>query len=69
MDPMPTEYLEWIWEIPVSPDTVSIGYVLPGAALKAKREEGESVEDAFRQQLMKFPRFEPLLQEGPLRAA
>ena len=68
MDPMPTEYLEWIWEIPVSPDTVSIGYVLPGAALKAKREEGESVEDAFRQQLMKFPRFEPLLQEGPLRA-
>ena len=49
MDPMPDEYLEWIWEIPVSPDTVSVGYVLPGAALKAKREEGESVEDVFRQ--------------------
>ncbi len=66
MDPLPTEYLEWIWEIPVSPDTVSIGYVVPGAVLKAKREEGALVEDAFRQQLMKFPRFEPLLQQEPL---
>src|SRR5450631_3520051 len=35
MDPMPTEYLEWIWEIPVSPDTLSVGYVAPGAAVKA----------------------------------
>ena len=69
MDPMPAEYLEWIWEIPVSPDTVSVGYVLPGAALKAKREEGESVEDVFRQQLMKFPRFEPLLQARTSRRA
>ncbi len=34
MDPLPAEYLEWIWEIPVSPDTVSVGYVLPGAAVK-----------------------------------
>jgi menaquinone-9 beta-reductase len=65
MDPMPTEYLEWIWEIPVSPDTVSVGYVIPGAALKAKREQGESVEDVFRRQLMKFPRFESLLQQEP----
>jgi menaquinone-9 beta-reductase len=68
MDPMPAEYLEWIWEIPVSPDTVSVGYVAPGAALKRQREEGASVEDVFREQLMKFPRFEPLLQEGTLGA-
>jgi menaquinone-9 beta-reductase len=68
MDPVPAEYLEWIWEIPVSPDTVSVGYVVPGAVFKARREEGGFVEDAFRQQLMKFPRFEPLLQQGPLGA-
>jgi hypothetical protein len=37
--------------------------VLPGAALKAKREQGGSVEDIFCQQLMKFSRFEPLLQQ------
>jgi menaquinone-9 beta-reductase len=63
MDPMPAEYLEWIWEIPVSPDTVSVGYVAPGAALKAQREEGMSVEDVFREQLAKFPSLEPLLQQ------
>jgi menaquinone-9 beta-reductase len=68
MDPLPTEYLEWIWEIPVSPDTVSVGYVLPGAAVKAKREQGGSVEDIFRQQLMKFARFDPLVQQEAIGA-
>src|SRR5450756_738410 len=55
-------------QIPVSPDTVSVGYVAPGAALKAQREEGMSVEDVFREQLTKFPRFEPLLQQRALDA-
>jgi len=64
MDPLPMEYLEWVWEIPVSPDTVSVGYVAPGTAVKAQRDAGLSVEDIFRQQLMKFVRFEPLLQQG-----
>jgi flavin-dependent dehydrogenase len=68
MDLMPAEYLEWIWEIPVSPDTVSVGYVIPGPALKAKREKGESVENIFRQQLLRFSRFEPLLQQETLGA-
>jgi flavin-dependent dehydrogenase len=66
MDPVPAEYLEWIWEIPISPDTVSVGYVVPGAAMKARREKGSSVEDVFREQLMKFPRFEQLLQQVPV---
>jgi flavin-dependent dehydrogenase len=68
MDPQPAEYLEWIWEIPVSPDVVSVGYVVPGAVFKVKREGGGSVEDVFRQQLMKFSRFESLLQQEPLGA-
>jgi flavin-dependent dehydrogenase len=68
MDPMPAEYLEWVWEIPVSPDTVSVGYVAPGGAIKAKREESGSMEDVFRRQLMKFPRFEELLEQGELGA-
>lgn len=66
LDPMPAEYLDWIWEIPVSPNMVSVGYIATGAAIKAKRERGASVEDIFRQQLMKFPRFEPLLRDGIL---
>jgi len=62
----PTEYLEWIWEIPISPNVVSVGYVSTGAATKAKREQGFSVRDIFKQQLIKLPRFEQLLQEVAL---
>jgi len=64
MEPLASEYLEWVWEIPISPDVVSVGYVTTGVATKAKREQGLSVEDIFHQQLMKFPRFEPLLRAG-----
>lgn len=66
VDPTRTEYLEWVWEIPVSPDLVSVGYVTTGSATKNKREQGLSVEDIFRQQLLKFPRFEELMQVAPL---
>jgi len=39
MDPGPSEYLDWVWEIPIHPDTVSVGYVTTGAAAKARREQ------------------------------
>ncbi len=68
MEPTPAEYLDWIWEIPINPKVVSVGYVTTGTAMKAKREQGLSVDDVFRQQLMKFPRFEPLLRAGALSA-
>ena len=64
MDPVSHEYLDWVWEIPIRSDVVSVGYVTTGAATKAKREQGLSVGDIFREQLMKFPRFEPLLRTG-----
>ncbi len=62
MEASRAEYLDWIWEIPISTNVVSVGYATTGAAMKAKRAQGLSVEDVFRQQLKKFPRFEPLLQ-------
>src|SRR5262249_54430379 len=40
------------------------GYISAGAAIKAKREQGLSVEEIFRQYLMRFPRFEALLEPG-----
>ncbi len=64
MEPLPTEYLDWVWEIPISPQVVSAGYVTTGAAMKASRERGFGVEDIFRQQLTKFPRFDVLLRAG-----
>ncbi len=63
MEPRAGEYLNWIWEIPVQPNVVSVGYVITGAAMKARREAGESVEGIFRSQLEKFPRFASLLAE------
>jgi flavin-dependent dehydrogenase len=66
MEPLRAEYLDWVWEIPIGPQVVSVGFVATGAAMKARREQGLAVEDIFRQQLLKFPRFEALLQAGPL---
>lgn len=66
MDPKPAEYLEWIWEIPVNPGMVSVGYVTTGAAMKFKREQGLSIADIFQEQLQKFPHFEPAARAGAL---
>jgi flavin-dependent dehydrogenase len=66
MEPRAGEYLNWVWEIPVQPDVVSVGYVITGSAMKARREAGESVETIFRNQLEKFPRFVELLAKRPL---
>lgn len=66
MDPKPTEYLDWIWEIPVQPQVVSVGFITTGTAMKAKREQGFAVDDIFWEQLMRFPRFESLVQGGAL---
>jgi flavin-dependent dehydrogenase len=41
-------YLEWVWEIPINPDTLSVGYVARGETIKAKRQDGQTVEDILR---------------------
>jgi flavin-dependent dehydrogenase len=66
LEPASTGYLDWIWEIPIHPGAVSIGCVTTGAAMKVKREQGIPVKEIFRQQLMRFPRFESLLRAGSM---
>jgi menaquinone-9 beta-reductase len=59
-------YMEWIWEIPIRRDLISVGYVATGDAIKAMRQRGLSIEEIFRTQLNRFPRFAMLLQaSGP----
>jgi len=53
-------YMEWVWEIPIHPNTVSVGYVTPGDAMKLKRQDGQTVEDIYKEQLNRFPRVEEL---------
>lgn len=57
-------YMEWIWEIPIRPGMISVGYVAPGDSIKALRQQGLSVEEIFLAQLARFPRFAPFIA-GP----
>ena len=66
MDPSPSEYLDWIWEIPVNPQSVSVGVVTTGGLMRAKRDQGLTVGEVYEQELAKFPRFAPLLQAGAI---
>jgi menaquinone-9 beta-reductase len=51
-----------VWEIPINPSTISVGYVATGESIKARRQEGQTVEEILRAQLGRFPRFESLLR-------
>ncbi len=51
-------YTEWIWEIPIHAQKLSIGFVTRGESIKARRTAGYSVESILRAQLNRFPRFQ-----------
>jgi flavin-dependent dehydrogenase len=53
-------YMEWVWQIPIHPHTISVGYVCPGEALKVKRQQGLSIQDIFTAQLQQFPSLQSL---------
>jgi menaquinone-9 beta-reductase len=58
-------YMEWVWEIPITPNTISVGYVATGETIKAGRQEGQTVEEILREKLGRYPRFESILQAVP----
>jgi menaquinone-9 beta-reductase len=60
MDPAPGKYQDWIWEIPIGANTLSVGYITTGDAVKQKRDQGLSVADILRLQLARFPRLASL---------
>lgn len=57
-------YMEWIWEIPIRKDIISVGYVAAGDAIREQRQQGLSVEEIFRRRLSRIPRFSALLSRG-----
>jgi flavin-dependent dehydrogenase len=56
--------MNWVWEIPIRPGTISLGYVSAGAEIKQERAQGAAVEEIFTRHLLKFQRFRSLLREG-----
>jgi menaquinone-9 beta-reductase len=67
MDGAPA-YMEWIWEIPVRPHLVSVGYVAAGAGIADLRRKRLSVEDIFHERLARISRFAAMLRAaGPIK--
>ena len=58
------EYMEWLWEIPIHPGLSSIGYVAPGAKVKAQRAHGQTNTEIFTSQLKTFNRFDEMVSKG-----
>lgn len=59
------EYLSWIWEIPITPNTVSVGYVGPAEELRQRRPPKLSVDDFLREQMARFPHLRRFAAEQP----
>ena len=58
-------YLSWVWEIPITPQRSSVGFVLPAETMEARRRAGASVAEVLRAELGRFPRFQALLAAQP----
>jgi flavin-dependent dehydrogenase len=58
-------YLSWIWDIPISPQRTSVGFVLPTETVQARRRTGATNEAILRAELVRHPRFERLLAARP----
>ena len=55
--------MEWVWQIPIRPDTVSVGYVATGETIKKARSSGKEIEEIYRDQLSASRRCDCLLNE------
>lgn len=58
-------YLNWVWDIPISPTRTSVGFVLSVEALRERRSGGTSVETIFRDELSRHARYRGLLDAQP----
>jgi flavin-dependent dehydrogenase len=55
--------MEWVWQIPIHPTRVSVGYVATGEHVKELRSAGQPVAAIYEEKLRRFPALRPLI--GP----
>jgi flavin-dependent dehydrogenase len=55
-------YMSWVWQIPINPETISVGYVAAGESVGEMRKHGMSLQDIFREQLGQYPEMHQLAQ-------
>ena len=58
-------YMSWIWQIPIHPQTISVGYVAAGESVAEKRKQGMSLQDIFTEQLGQLAELRQLAQSSP----
>jgi len=59
-------YMEWVWEIPINPTTIGVGYVAPAELIKQRRQRGQSVAGIFAEEVSRIPRLAALLPTAHL---
>jgi flavin-dependent dehydrogenase len=59
------EYLSWIWEIPITASTLSVGLIMPADEFEGRHRAGKSAAQILREELGRFERFAPLLAQEP----
>ncbi len=58
-------YLRWVWDIPISPQQTSVGFVLAADVVRDQVRAGHSIESMLRDELRRHPRFDALLEQSP----
>jgi flavin-dependent dehydrogenase len=48
-------YMSWVWQIPIHPETVSVGYIAAGEVIGEKRKSGMSLQEILKDQFSQFP--------------
>ncbi len=61
-----SDYLSWIWDIPISPAQTSVGFVLPADAVRERRRTGRAPATILHDELARHPRFRHLLDTQPV---
>jgi flavin-dependent dehydrogenase len=56
-------YMDWVWEIPIHPTRISVGYVGPADVIAEMRREGKSIQQIYRECVSRIPRLRSLFDD------
>src|SRR5688572_20271503 len=59
-------YLSWVWDIPISPQQTSVGFVLAAETLRDRVRSGAALQRILFEELERHPRFRGLLDAQPV---
>jgi flavin-dependent dehydrogenase len=57
-------YMDWVWEIPIHPRRISVGYVAAAESIREWRQRGMTIEQIYQEQVSRIPRFKSLFESA-----